>query len=338
MSSPSIVVTTDPLALTELGPRWDALVDSSSRLGPFPLSSWSRLWWRHLKPDHAELRLATVGRGEELVAVAPLWVGRDGDGSSMATFIGDADVTDYTGPAVSSAAADVAAALAIEVARREGAVLDCRSTPDDFGFGAALEKAAGDAGLVVERMETEPAPVLDLPSDIESYFGALDKKERHELRRKIRRFENEIGPARLDRADASSIEQHLELFFGWHRKAPGDKAGFMTAEREAFFRAVASDFMAQGTLALDVLYGGDIPVAAGFSFVIGGTVYLYNSSLDPDRVRDSPGMVLLAGLIRRSIDDGLTRLDFLKGRERYKFQLGGVARPLSSVRIHPAAT
>ena len=49
-------------------------------------------------------------------------------------------------------------------------------------------------------------------------------------------------------------------------------------------------------------------------------------------------MVLLAGLIRRSIDDGLTRLDFLEGRERYKFQLGGVARPLSSVRIHPAAT
>jgi CelD/BcsL family acetyltransferase involved in cellulose biosynthesis len=44
-------------------------------------------------------------------------------------------------------------------------------------------------------------------------------------------------------------------------------------------------------------------------------------------------MVHLWALIDRSISDGLARLDFLKGSERYKFQLGGSPRTLSSVRV-----
>jgi CelD/BcsL family acetyltransferase involved in cellulose biosynthesis len=171
---------------------------------------------------------------------------------------------------------------------------------------------------------------------MDGYFASLDKKERHELRRKLRRFEREVGPPRLQRADDKTLAAHLETFLGWHRQAPGQKASFMDDRRESFFRRVGAEFHARGELALDVLDGGGTPVAAGFSFVVGDTVYLYNSSLDPAFVRDSPGMVLLSCLIERAIADGLRRLDFLKGSERYKFQLGGVARTLSSVTVAAA--
>ena len=105
----------------------------------------------------------------------------------------------------------------------------------------------------------------------------------------------------------------------------------MSPARERFFRRLADAALSAGWLALDILEADGRPVAAGFSFVMADTVYLYNSSLDGDAYHWSPGMVLLAELIKRSIADGLHRLDFLKGNERYKFQLGGVPRTLSSV-------
>jgi CelD/BcsL family acetyltransferase involved in cellulose biosynthesis len=36
-------------------------------------------------------------------------------------------------------------------------------------------------------------------------------------------------------------------------------------------------------------------------------------------------------LIERSIADGLSRFDFLKGEEPYKYRLGAVERPLSII-------
>ena len=47
----------------------------------------------------------------------------------------------------------------------------------------------------------------------------------------------------------------------------------------------------------------------------------------------SPGLVLVAKLIERSMSEGMRRFDFLRGRERYKFDLGAEALPLHSMTI-----
>lgn len=331
-----MVIRYDPSALSDLAGAWSALVDHDARLGPFPTPAWCELWWAHLGSlEGNELRVATVVTGEELCAVVPLY--REPTGRLL--FFGGRDVTDYTGPSARDGCMRTAADAAVGVAFEEAAVLECLSTPDDLGFGDALVEAAEANGAQAERRPTEPSPCLELEpgqaDGLAAYYERLDGKERHELRRKLRRFERELGPPRLRRADAFTLEADLELFFGWHRQAQGEKAVFMTPAREAFFRALAADFLDRGWLALDILEGGDTQVAAGFSFVLGDTVYLYNSSFEPDAYRWSPGMVLLACLIERSLDDGLARLDFLKGEERYKYQLGGVARALSHVTVTP---
>ena len=70
-----------------------------------------------------------------------------------------------------------------------------------------------------------------------------------------------------------------------------------------------------------------------FSFVYDGTFYLYNSAYEPDAARLSPGLVLVSHLVERSIDEGLEVFDFLRGPERYKYQLGGQAVPLNNVGV-----
>ncbi|MBP1633052.1 MAG: family N-acetyltransferase, partial [Acidobacteria bacterium] len=72
-------------------------------------------------------------------------------------------------------------------------------------------------------------------------------------------------------------------------------------------------------------------VAAAFGFRDGRPYYLYNSAYDPAGSASSPGVILVDLLVRRCLDEGLARLDLLKGDEAYKFRLGARPRPLFAV-------
>jgi CelD/BcsL family acetyltransferase involved in cellulose biosynthesis len=118
-----------------------------------------------------------------------------------------------------------------------------------------------------------------------------------------------------------------------HRGAEGHKGHFMRPDISTFFERVAHLFQERGWLRLDLLEIGDHAVASTFSFELDNTFYLYNSAYEPEAARLSPGFVLVAQLVQRSIEDGLHWFDFLRGPERYKYQLGAQALPLNNVRI-----
>ena len=55
---------------------------------------------------------------------------------------------------------------------------------------------------------------------------------------------------------------------------------------------------------------------------------LYNSGFDPRLARFSPGLLLKAYLIKKAIEEKYQIFDFLRGDERYKFNLGAEKRDL----------
>jgi CelD/BcsL family acetyltransferase involved in cellulose biosynthesis len=65
--------------------------------------------------------------------------------------------------------------------------------------------------------------------------------------------------------------------------------------------------------------------AAGYlDFIYGDEVLVYNSGLNLSVAPElSPGILLLAYLIRHAIEQGCKRFDFLRGNEEYKYRLGG---------------
>ena len=65
------------------------------------------------------------------------------------------------------------------------------------------------------------------------------------------------------------------------------------------------------------------------------TVGLYNSGFHPDHAALSPGVVLLAHLVRDAIARGRRRFDFLRGEERYKYEFEPVAEDVCRVRVAP---
>lgn len=237
---------------------------------------------------------------------------RSDDGLSM---LCPENLIDYRSPLGSGVPELVAEHLGDEPFRFDSLPLEAA---EEMMKGVAL------AGRTAEMSEHESAAVLHLPTTFESYMAdQLSKKERHEMRRKRRRYEAVLGEAHFVHHTGS--DGIFEDFVRFHRMAAGEKGLFMTDEMEAMF----VDLAGLDGWGLDALIADDGHItAAGFGYQGDDGYYLYNSAYNPELAETSPGVVLLGRLIELTIDRGHQVFDFLKGDEHYKYRLGAEARPL----------
>ena len=184
-----------------------------------------------------------------------------------------------------------------------------------------------ERGLACSVEEMDRAPFVSLPGSFEEYFERLGGKERHELRRKMRRA-GELLPGLAFRVTRTpgELANDLPSFVELHRKSHPGKEAFMDEAMAAFFREVAEGFLVSGRLRLAFLSTKGTDVASVFQFRSGGALLLYNSGYDPAHRAANPGLVLIARSIGQAVDEGCTEYDFLRGTERYKYDLGGVDR------------
>jgi len=190
-----------------------------------------------------------------------------------------------------------------------------------------LPSICRETGLSCAVEEMDKAPFVSLPGSFEEYLERLGAKERHELRRKMRRAA-ELLPGLAFRVTRTPDElvNDLPSFVGLLRKSHPAKESFMDASMATFFREVAEGFLASGRLRLGFLSTQGVDVASVFQFRTDGALLLYNSGYDPKLRAANPGLVLIARSIGQAIEEGCTEYDFLRGTERYKYDLGGVDR------------
>lgn len=296
----------------DFAPTWDfpapALRPMAPFTGPFPLPSFLGAWASEAAPAGAETLVAYSSDG-----ALPIWV----DGATI-RLQGEADLTDYHSPLGDS----IDACIALTARRYAGHRFSFDSLPTEAI--APLERSLERQSAMFTTNRQGPALAVDLPDDYESWLSSLARKHRHEVRRKQRRFMNLIGEADYERRDDPEA---FAAFVGMHRRADGEKGTFMTERAEGFFQTLLTGAAAT----IDLLSVDGRPAAAAFGFAADDAYYLYNSAYEPELIGAAPGIVLLASMIKHSIADGLSRFDFLKGDERYKYHLGGVERPLSVI-------
>lgn len=276
--------------------------------GPFPGRDLLGTWWR--LRGAGELWLV---EGSE--ALLPLHRHQN-----TVAFLGEADLTDYHSPLGTSAAAVAALVTELVGDLEPGTHVKFDSLPGSAAD--AITAGLASAGAEYGVSEHAIAAVLPLPESYDEWTTMIGKKQRHEVRRKLRKFAAASGNPRLVTATGPSA---VADFAAMHRRSSGDKATFMTDEMESFFVELATATGARSDVLCD---DAGTPVASAYGFQDEHGYYLYNSAYEPAAAAVSPGIVLVTELIRRAIADGLTRFDFLKGDEVYKFRLGARRRPL----------
>jgi CelD/BcsL family acetyltransferase involved in cellulose biosynthesis len=305
---------------------WSHLVHVDPAGTIFHTPGFLKLYWEEFGEDPAQLLLA---------------FGEEEDGSQVAAaafegvedtlrFLGGTEVTDYMGPVAEVDAAERFAKelFAALTHRDDWREADLRGLPEDRAWLGLLEEAARAQGFETEVTADQNgvAPFLPLPGAYDEYLARLPAKLRHEIKRKARRLEAEVGPYSITVAHADTLVPYLDRFVELHRTSQGPKGVFMQPGMEIFFRRLGEAFLPRGIFSLVFIEVGRWKVAGTIGFRYEGTYSLYNSAFDRDLRHLSPGMVLVAEDIRIAIEGGCSGFDLLKGDYDYKYRFGAHPR------------
>lgn len=310
----------------QLADEWDNLLDPTRSDNLFITNEWQRAWWEHLR--WGDLSVVTVRDDDGVLRGIGSWfITDDPDGSRVVRIVGCTDVTDYMDILAQPGYEDeVFRALLRFMCSPEAPHWDRFSLCNIPGTSPTVERLpeiAREMGMNAEVRVQEVCPVVDLPDDYEAYLAMLDKKQRHELRRKRRRAEGHgvdwyiVGPEH-------DLDTEIDAFLEMMANSTPEKAAFLEKPgHKEFFRAIGHIFFEKGMLELIFLTIEDQRAAAMWQFAYHDRMLLYNSGLDPEAFAAlSPGIVLLTYSVEDAIQKNMEKYDFLRGDETYKYRMG----------------
>jgi CelD/BcsL family acetyltransferase involved in cellulose biosynthesis len=322
-----------PDGFDALASEWNAVLRRSRFDSLFLTHEWQTTWWHNL--GHGELWIVAFRHPatQELVGIAPLYRFQRSEGTAAGQvelhLVGCVEVSDYLDLIVAQGWEDAVHSALLQWLSSPAAphwdVLDLCNLPQDSQTYVDLPPFFAQAGLTVEVFEEDTAPRFSLPFHYEDYLqNQVDKKQRHEIRRKQRRAEREAAVDFYLVGPQHSLEAEVDDFVALQRASRHDKADFMTPEMHRFFLAAARRMSEVGRLRLLFLTLDGEKAAALFAFEYNRRFWLYNSGYDPEsHAQLSPGWVLLSYAIQYAIVSGCQVFDFMQGDEEYKYRFGG---------------
>jgi len=219
-----------------------------------------------------------------------------------------------------------------------GRILDWYNLPEASPSLPALEAQAARRGWGFESGVFRPTPFISLPEGgYEAWLAGVDKKQRHEIRRKVRRAEESGRGIRWHLAEAGAgLDAEIEAFFQLMEDDP-KKAQFLEGPMREQMRRTAHLAAEGGWLWLAFLEADGKKAAAALNFDYDNKLWGYNSGVDRSFMDLSPGWVLLAYTLRWAAEHGRREFDFMRGDEEYKYRFGAVNRHVLRVQIIPRA-
>lgn len=308
-------------ALAALEPEWSALCDTTDA------TVFQRPEWLLPFADLFEgTPLALVVRaGPRLVGVVPLSHHRTAAGKEVRLLgTGLADVLDAV--ADETYAGDVREAVAawVQGALARGCVIDWQQLP----HGSLLLDVPSFDQFVDHTRPHEPCPTL-----------ALDPMERsgrlpipHKMRDKLRYYTNRArnaGRLEFETATRDTYPVLLDAVCRLHERRWTDEGGGVLRDARVgeLNRRVARALVARDRLALHVVRLNDAIIAGTFGFRDRTRVYLYLTGMDPAFQELSPGTLSIGRMVECAQRNGALSVEFLRGREPYKYFWGVTDRP-----------
>ena len=305
--------------LMEIADEWNNLLESSANHVPFLRHEYLSTWWSTLgggEWEKGELFVLTGRSAEgELRGIAPLFSTNNLNREPALMFLGSIEISDYLDVIVRPEDLDTFLKSLLEfLISPEGGtwqVLDLYNLLEDSSTLPALKEVADHFRLSFSQEQLQPSPFANLPGSWDEYLAGIQKKQRHEIRRKIRRAEGHFIPINwyiIEEED--KLDSAMDDFMALMAYDP-NKATFLTeVMRSQMKKAMHSAFRA-GWLQLAFLDVGEEKAAAYLNFDFDNKIWVYNSGINFEHGQLSPGWVLLGYLIQWAIENGRETIDFI---------------------------
>jgi CelD/BcsL family acetyltransferase involved in cellulose biosynthesis len=325
----------------ELETEWNDLLAESCSHVPFLRYEYLRTWWGTRGggewPQDARLVLITARENGRLTGIAPLFMA-EWEGAQRLLLVGSIEISDYLDIIARSTDMPRFCSEMLDYLKSEPQLagwqhIDLYNVLETSPSIASLHDTAASAGLGYQLEPFRPALTIALPGDWETYLAGIDKKQRHEIRRKMRRAYSGEKPVRWYYVqDASTLDAEVEAFL--HLMSQDEaKARFLTPlMRENFWETMRCAFKA-GCLHLSFLEIDGHKAAGYLSLDYLNQLWVYNSGIDATFIEYSPGWVLLGELLQWANENKYAAFDFMRGDEDYKFRFGAKKRDVMRVTI-----
>lgn len=317
---------------------WNALVEQSIADTPFSRYEYLSEWWKTLGGGEwktAELLLISARENDQLIGIAPLFI-TDYDGQRALLLVGSIEISDYLDLIVRaddharfiSGLLDFLASSTAD----QWSALDWYNLPDSSPTLTALKAEAEKRGWTHHEEIYRPTPRIALNGSFDEYLARIDKKQRHEIRRKMRRAA-ESGRVRFTVIDKNAdIEPEMESFFGLMVQDP-NKEVFLHEDMREQMSVTIRNAHKHGYLWLGFLEVDGGKAAASLNFDYKNKLWGYNSGVGREHMELSPGWVLLGHVIQWCCENGRSEFDFMRGDEEYKYRFGGVNKYVMRAKV-----
>lgn len=292
---------------------WNRALNQEDTRWPFYAYSWHALWYQHMGRLE-KLMIYSDANNEVLVPLAIT--------GQTAHFTGNEELSDYLDALGNRKQKGAVWAHVLPFLKQAGATtLLLRNIPSS-SESLIFFKTIKEADVSIE----DAVPILTLPETFDGYVRSLNRKRRHEIRRKMKKFElshSDIEFLQTNEADTPSLFTLMNKH----------------DQKREFLTPAITDLFTDLVHLTDIyplqffLRIGPRTVASVLAFNLNNqSLLLYNSGFDPDV--DGSGWYVKTKIIEWAITNSYASVNFLQGNERYKYDLGASDTQVYRVRLN----
>ncbi len=316
---------------------WNALLAESITHAPFLRYEYLSSWWQTRGggewPSDAQLCTISAEQDGQLLGIAPLFFARQ-----SLWLLGSVEISDYLDLIVrpkhlSDFLTELLDWLSAANFPLAWVALNWVNIPETSPTLAALQAESAKRGWTCAQEIYQSTPSIPLPGDFDLYLSGIDKKQRHEIRRKMRRAEESGRALRWYIVrDESQLDHEVDGFLHLMAQAP-EKDVFLTDVMRTQMKTSVHAAFRAGWLQLAFLEIDGQKAAGYLNFDYDNKIWVYNSGINPEFRDLSAGWVLLGYLLQWANENKRAEFDFMRGDEDYKYKFGGENRHVMRVKI-----
>ena len=299
--------------------EWDALLEQSPINDAFLTWEWLATWWKHYGHRY-QLRLLTARENGELVGIAPLMLEQRRAFGVRLRVLRNIGVPppDVGGFIVRNGDPEVLVAFGEHLVTEAESwdILSVREIPGGvLDMGAFV--ACFPASAFAVRLDTTRHFYVPIEGDWETFFQGLSKNLRKDLRKKVRRLEEQSKLTFCRYVGRDATQAHMRTVFEINEQARHTHL-YRSPVEQAFHLDLAQRTSERGWLDISFLCLDGKPVAYRYGFLYNDCFEDWRTAFDTQYYSLSVGKVLLMFLLQDCFERRLRELHFLRGDEDYK--------------------
>ena len=313
--------------------EWDNLLIESNFPHPFSSFTFYNSWVETFVDDLTQIKMLFFYNNNKLVGLAPIFVDQDNKNISI---LGDKDLFDYRDIIYISEFYEEIYIEFLSYLKSQKWYQDYTVIMQSIPESSELFNLLNADKLIefanVEIIQEDVTPIFNINDEWDDYLLVLSKKQRHEIRRKLRKFDSQDFHFKLIKGN-QDLSNFLSDFYQLFINSREDKKQFLTDQRKSFFNKMLFAFAAKQELKILSYYDGNNLISACIVIEYANISFLYNSAYSLDYNSFSVGLVSKIVALKQSIENSKRAFNFLRGNERYKYDLGGEDIKLFEIKL-----